>query len=326
MTDAFESPLLIKVRTELTAVGFGAVEVAPEIAALRRELNEILSGVTERLPGPLGAEIRAVISGYCGDGDFYRLFYTPVWSFLHWAAVDRAPDAELLRTSRAAHALSLFLHLWDDHLCDGQLPLDLLRLHFRTLAWQRFASEGRRLCELSGLDPQAFDEHAAPYLRSLHAPAPVSDVDAYCRRFVEQVSIWTLVPRALGLRAGGGEGSEGLRRMVEDFAVAWRLLDDVQDVHEDLLSEEATAVWLELDESGRGLWAECRRLTRAGGELDAESWGELSAHIRERGCLDGLLSRIDERLGDAARAAASRGWGDCVRELEQCRAGLVTRR
>src|ERR1051326_4991187 len=108
MTDAFESPLLIKVRTELTAVGFGAVEVAPEVAALRREMNEILSGVTEQLPRPLGAEIRAVIRGYCGDGDFYRLFYTPVWSFLHWAAVGKASDAELMRAARAAHALALF--------------------------------------------------------------------------------------------------------------------------------------------------------------------------------------------------------------------------
>ena len=328
-TSGFKSPLLIDVRTEFTGVSFGRVEMSDGVARLRSRLNELLFEITDELPLSLGAEARSTLSGYSGgDRDFFRLFYVPIWSFLYWVPAAHAEprDAELLRSAQTAHALSLFLHLWDDHLCDKQLPVDLLRLQVRTLAWQHYSSAGEQLCRQTGADHRLLSEHAGEYLVSLHHPTPASDVDEYCRRFARQVAIWTLVPRLLGQHAGGPSAGAQLCRIIESFAIAWRLLDDVQDIHEDMLKGEASAVWLELDDEGRRRWTACRDHSTARGELDAETWASLAEAVRETGCLARLLARIDEELTGAARAAASSGWNGIARELEQCREGIDSAR
>jgi hypothetical protein len=152
---------------------------------------------------------------------------------------------------------------------------------------------------------------------------PVSDLDGYCRRFTDQIAIWTLVPRLLGQGVLGSEAADELCRIVESFAISWRLLDDVQDVHLDPLANEQTAVWIELDGEGRQRWAACRSRSIERGELDSETWGELSEAIRNSGCLGRLLSRIDEHLRNAAQLAESRGWTGLAQELEQAREGFA---
>ncbi len=318
----FSSPLLLEVRTELTALGFGRVEAPPVIERLRQDLNQCLLLITEELPAPLAAEARAVVHAYSGgDGDFFRLFYVPIWSFLHWvpAASGCAPALGFAREARTAHALSLFLHLWDDHLCDRQLEVDLLRLQLRTVAWQHFRAAARSLGRRVGAGDGWVDEHCADYLVSLHRPEPVADLDGYCRRFIRQVGIWTLVPRLLGDGVAGPGAGNDLRRVVASFAVAWRLLDDLQDAHLDLDNAEPTAVRLVLDAQGRKLWQACRTRTQALGRLAAAEWQDLTSAIRASGALGRLLARIRAELTAGARVASARGWHGIARELEQSR-------
>jgi len=322
LQSSFRSPLRISVRTEFNAIRFGRVELDNAVAGLRQQLNQILFRVAADLPEPLAAEACVVLRNYPGgDGDFYKLFYVPIWSFLHWvpAAVSE-PTAgdELLLTANTAHAMSLFLHLWDDHLCDQQLPVDLLRLQLRTVAWERYQTAAAQLCRKAGGDPLLPEKHASEYLSSLHHPEPVSDLNGYCRRFIRQVAIWTLVPRLLGEVAGAGAASE-LSRIIESFAIAWRLLDDIQDIHLDLMKDERTAVWIELDDEGRRKWDDCRVRSVASGELDAETWASLAEAVHVSGCLTKLLSRIDEELQGAAQIAGSNGWAGIAAELEQTR-------
>jgi hypothetical protein len=326
MQSTFESPLLIKSHTEFTALDFGPVEQAPEIARLRMELNNILWQTTAPLPSELSDEARSILSSYSGgDRDFYRLFYVPIWSFLHWLpSVSReAVDQEILRAARTAHAMSLFLHLWDDHLCDRQLPVDMLRLHVRTLAWERFRSQSLRLCQLTGADMLLPDEHIRDYLESVHRPEQVSDLDGYCRRSVRQLAIWTIVPRLLAGGLAGPEAASELCGIIESFEIAWRLVDDVQDIDVDLLNGDMTAVYIELDDAGRKLWGACRDRSIERGRIDPECWSELSAAIRKSGCLSRILRRIDDELQSAARSAGSRGWAGTARELEECRRGIL---
>jgi hypothetical protein len=321
----FESPLRIKLHTEFTAIRFGSAQMTPEVARLRQVLNDILWETTLTLPEPLDSEARSILSGYAGgENDFYRLFYVPAWSFLHWVpALSHVPvQPELLKAARTGHAMSLFLHLWDDHLVDQQLPLDLLRLQLRTLAWQHFETASRWLCHEVGGEPNLFDQHARAYLTSLYHPTPVSDLNDYCRRFTHQIAIWTVVPQLLGHGLASPEAAAQLCRIINSFAIAWRLLDDVQDIHLDLLQGEITAVWLELDEQGRREWASCSSHSIARGELDLESWAPLVEAMRRSGCLNRLLARIDEALCDASDAAAASGWSGLALELDQCRQGI----
>lgn len=322
-----ESPLLIRTRTEFTEIGFGEVIAVPEVAQLRRDLNNILIATVRTLPAPMAQSNVAMLDVYSGRrGDFFSLFYIPVWSFLHWVLADRAGvPSDLKRAAQSAHAMSLFLHLWDDHLCDGQLEPDIARLHLRTIAWERFVSSGRELCQFVGLAPQVVEDHVNDYLSSQSAKDPVGDLESYLRKFSRQIAIWTLVPHALDHWLGGRAHESSLQRLVELFACSWRLVDDIQDIHLDLAAGDRNAVWHELDASGRELWEDCRLRSLEGNELDQESWKELSRSIRASGSLDRLLSRTDLMLQESFEIAERNHWPGLARELDQSRIGILQR-
>jgi hypothetical protein len=316
----FESPLLIKHRTEFTAIKFGSVPMTPEVRRLQESLNDSLFALVSELPSPLAAEARATLKAYSGgEKNFYSLFYVPVWSFLHWATTDVPASAEIRATATTAHALSLFLHLWDDHLSDGQLTVDLLRLQLRTIAWQRFQIASFGLCQLLGIPADLVEEHFRQYLTSHGNAQRYSNLEEYCRRFSEQFSICTLVPRILGQGFGGVHAGEDLFRVINNFAVSWRLLDDIQDAHLDVLIEKQTAVAIELDGAGREKWERCRALSQVKGTLDTDSWEALAGAIHESGCLTRLLARIDENLSTARTIARTHGWNGLALELEESR-------
>src|SRR5438876_2059154 len=255
-----ESPLLIRFETEFTAIGFGRVYTIQETAQLQRDLNSILDNTVGALPSSLAGKSAALLDVYSGGRkDFFSLFYVPIWSFLHWMFVDR-PDAsaDLKNTARTAHAMSLFLHLWDDHLCDGQLEVDIARLQLRTIAWQRFTAAAYKLCNLVGQPSEVVDEHANEYLSSQSGSAKVADVDNYLQLFSRQIATWTLVPRLLDHWLGDAQNSNSLQNLIDLFAGCWRLVDDIQDINIDLLAGKRNAVWYQLDSAGRTRWEQCR--------------------------------------------------------------------
>lgn len=319
-TRRFDSPLRIRRRTVFTAVRFGAVDMAPEIAALRRDLDERLAAILTRLPQPLWSEGLSTIDRYAGGaGNFYSLFYVPVWSFLHWVpgAAKTPLDPALLQDARSAQGLSLFLHLWDDHLCDGQLPVDLLRLQMRTEAWQAYTAAVRRMAASVVPLSSVVDEHIDAYLTAIHADEPVGNLQDFCARFVRQVAIWTLTPRLLG--AAVGDAGEALRQVVESFSLAWRLIDDVQDIDLDVVAGVRSAVWHCLDAPGRRAWDACRAASLARDDLDAPTWDALTEAALRPGCVPRLLALADRHIVDAASAAAAQGWRGIADELSQSR-------
>ncbi len=321
----FNSPLRITEQTIFTRIDFGPASAGPEIVRLRQSMNASLLRLAEALPESLREEANAILYGYA-DGDFFRLYYVPMWSFLHHAiesSLDSRFNQAMQHEAKEAHAMALFLHLLDDHLCDGQLRTTMLLLQLRTLAWQRFLSTSRSLSTRLGLDPMLFDEHTASYITSLHQTEQVLDAEAYEHRFRRQMSICTLVPRLVGYASSGHTGSESLVGIIEDFGIAWRLLDDIQDISADACKGEQTSVWLELDSEGRNCWEACReRFAAEGGSLNPALYDKLAAFILETGCLYRLFVRIGQKLLGAARSAASQGWLDMALELEQCRQGI----
>ena len=319
----FVSPLQIRLHTAFSAIRFGQVALQPEIEKLRGDLESRLAATLTELPPPLWHEAVSTIDRYAGAAaSFYSLFHVPIWSFLHWVpdAQTAAPlDPRLIGDAKTAQALALFLHLWDDHLCDGQLPVDLLRLQVRTQAWQSYAAAAHRLADKVAPVTRIVEDHIDRYLTASQANGDVDDFDAFCRRFTDQIAIWTLVPGLLGQATGGEPAAIALRQVVESFSLAWRLLDDLQDIDRDLMAGVQSAVWHCLDASGRGAWQRCRAAWLSRNELDQRRWDELVQHVSHCGCVPRLLGLVDGHVVAAMRAAAAQGWSGMVAELAQSR-------
>ncbi|WP_301124926.1 hypothetical protein [Streptomyces cacaoi] len=245
-------------------------------------------GAADGLPASAAEDVRAALRPYlAGEArDFVRLFPVPLWSFLHWALPDGAPRAHAER----AHALALLLHLWDDHLVDGQLPLTFARLHLRGAVWNAFTASARALCAGLGAPEDRVREHGDTYLDAVTAAGdPAGGLAGHCALFERQAAVWTLVPRVLE-ETGSAPG--GLVAVVRNVAVAWRLTDDVSDLPDDAADRVRSGVWYALGERSRELW------TR--GRADAVPEQELraaAARLRDRAAV--LLREAEDAAGRA---------------------------
>jgi len=314
----FTSPLQDTSLSGYAALGFGEPERGPAVLALRDNLELRLHATMAPLPAALRSEAISLIDAYGGGPRrFIGLFYQPVWSYLAWLPLDGAIAPDLLGAARTAQALGLFLHLWDDHLCDGQLKVDQLRLQMRTLAWMDYVAAAGRLCAACAPGSGAVESATGTYLSAIHAETGVPDLAAFRARFTRQVAIWTLVPRLIGTALGGPGTGDILVAIVEAFSDAWRLMDDVQDVEGDLLAGVHSAVWHALDADGRAAWDDCRARSLAAGVLDPASWATLHAFLQAPACVPHLLVQVYDSIERAAALADGQGWTGYAAELRQ---------
>lgn len=315
---SFRSPLLRRRRDPLNQLRFGTPAPEPQRELLRERLDASLRATVAALPHALRDPATALLSGYgAGQVPFIGLFYSPTWSFLGERPL--ADEAQALAEQVQAHAL--FLHLWDDHLCDGQLAPDFVRLQLRTVAWQRFESGARALARVRGRDTAPVDAAIDRYFRSGPVAGKgrpqVGDLAAYLDRFRDEVAIWTLVP-ALLEEPTERHPAGHLAAAVEHFSLAWRLLDDIQDTYEDVLTENHSAVWWACDDSLRSKWDSCHA---ARGE--PRSFTELLAAFEKTGLVNSLLARTHEHLDLARGAAGAAGCPHLAADLATMRSGLA---
>lgn len=324
------SPLLGRADRRLVDAGLGTVlEMAP-VVELSDRLGAALVALTDRLPdGPAtdGRELLRVYAGTARPDDFVRLFPVPVWSVLHWARGEAAEDAAGPgpgeRTARQcleqAHALSLLIHLLDDHLLDGQLKVDVLGLHLRSLAWQSMDRLARQAARAWVIPESLVTDHFDRYLRAVASPGPVRDLNHYREVFTAQAAIWLVAPRLLEEAGRAGPGPSGY---VRDFVVAWRLIDDVEDAAEDAAVGTRSALWWALDGRGRETWDAYGRESRAGGPAEERSWRSLVRAVDACGAATRLVDDADallQRASAAANAAGHHGW---TTEVQCVRMGL----
>ncbi|MFD0268009.1 hypothetical protein ACFVGY_15720 [Streptomyces sp. NPDC127106] len=273
---------------------FGAIAETSEVSALRGRLHRHLLGAAQGLPAAWRAAVLREVTAHgrsarAPDGDFFARFPPPVWSFLHWVPAARgAADAE------RAQALALFLHLWEDHLADGQLPASPGNLGMRALAWQEWARAVHGLAAQWGTPARPAAVHAAVYRRSAARRSERSR-DGYYRTAARQAALWTLVPAML---AEGGRTASRLGPVVTDFALAWRIVDDLADIDEDAAAGVRGALWWELRP---------RRRPGPGPEPGSADVGEAERALGRR------AARLLDRAARRAERAGLPGWAMEVR-------------
>ncbi len=329
MTGDFRNPLTWTRYT--VPVSFGTVARGRAVERLARRLDRALEDVVRQLPPPMAQDAAAELAEYRGGhAHFIDLFYTPIWSFLHWVPAGltperRAKNAPIIEQACQAHSLSFFLHMWDDHINDGQLAGNLLRVQLRSLAWRRYCDV---LDALSARVPSGSGivaDMIAEYLNSVHRPARARDLDEFCFDFMRQIGIWRTVPVLLATLLHGKEAAQALLAIVDSFAFAWRMMDDVQDVAVDAAGGQQNAVWFVLDAKGRKSWAACRAASTGRRDPEPKSWAAVRRAIDRCGGIDTTLGSIEKLLSSSAELAAASGWDGIARELNESAAFIDMR-
>ena len=297
---------------------FGPVRLDAADSAFNRRMNQRLRDLCRRLPRPLRTEALLFLfkqAGIAPDGDFdfFRIYYAPIWTIVPQLWEDRitrneTPNEGWLDNLATAQAMSLLLHLLDDHLTDGQVPTTHLLLQLRSEAWSFYRSA------LAGPGPAAqapIEQMLERYFTGIHDRDTVTDLDTYGARFKLQIGTWLAGPVAFA-----GEDvklTNDVIAFLEHFSLAWRFLDDLQDVEEDAAANQKSTLYWLLDERGRELWS----ATSTGDGLSP-----LKEFILDRGYIDGLVERILNEMNLARRIAEGRSWKRLTDQLDMLTAPL----
>ena len=290
---------------------FGRVPLDPEELALRTRLGASLRDLARQLPATLVAAATRFLELEArgrGGEQILRKFPPPLWSFL-LGMDERIPEASAAE-ARVGQASALLLHLLDDHLCDGQLGCDHALLQLRTRVWSRFEAAITSLAD--GLPGAAAYASASieRYFAAVDRPrAPIPLEDALARARGEMAT-WSIVPALCAWRSEGVAARDTIVEVLERLMVAWRIVDDLDDLAADARAGAPNLVQCVLSPAGLIAWSACRENIVCSDPQSSQSsaLGRLLAIVAFEGLAPALASRAHFELMRAASVAAGAGW------------------
>jgi hypothetical protein len=279
---------------------FGRVPLPRTVEAFREEMNAEMMALLQTLPASTHVDAVVFFRKHLGTTffpvfDFFRHYYAPAWSILYWLeqhpAVAPALKMADRNHARTAHAMALFLHLLDDHLYDGQLPVSHLSLLLRSQAWMQMNTAFTQLA--AGVDGgvKLVQDFIDAYYASIGSPPTPDNLDGYCRHFCRQMATGMIVPVLMADKlTGDDQFSAALQEAYGAFGIAWRLLDDVQDMEADMRSGNHSGIYYALPLNVRS------------------SWGQTTQSDKVRAAVhcNGILTTIKERIYHELASAAAK--------------------
>jgi hypothetical protein len=245
-------------------VDFGAVNLSQEEESFRAELNREMLSLCEYLPKSMQTKATLFLMKYLhasfNDGlNFVNYFYTPAWSILFWLCQscpnNRKPDPKYVKDAKTGHTMSMFLHALDDHLIDGQLPVTHLTVLMRSQSWMIMNQALERLAKGVAKGPAIVDAFIDDYYSSIGKSDQTESLDSYCDFFKKQMATWLIVPVLMAKRMSADEEfSHSIHSAYCSFGIAWRLLDDMQDIEKDMKRGVHSSVYVCLNENLRRWW------------------------------------------------------------------------
>ncbi len=300
-------------------IGFGRVRLAPPLEAFRHALNREIIALLHSLPASTHTDAVVFLLEHRGTSfipqfDYFRHYHAPAWTTLYWIAQHdhrgRLTPQEY-RWAQTAHAMALFLHPLDDHLNDGQLPPSHLNLLLRSQAWLRMQQALKPLAGRVKDGDRLMRAFLDDYYASIATPPPVATLDGYCDHFRKQMATWLIVPVLMVRRQTADlEFAATLQLAYGAFGIAWRLLDDLQDIEPDRCSGTPSAIYHTLPERLRSGW---RRDGAAAAQSAAK---EVEAYLATRKAQNTIRDRIARELALAVNSFTGLGLDGLVAELQ----------
>ena len=287
---------------------FGKVRLSKKERAFYRRLNSEQLAFCRSMPESAQTDSILFLMSYSGirpgDGlDFFASYYPPIWSILYWLCHTYSlPARPLTRLDVAdavrAQSMAMFLHSLDDHLVDEQVPTSPLTLLLRSQAWTVMNRSFTNLAKGVPEGAKTVKKFIDDYYSSLHASEEPKSLDDYCTLFRRQMGILMVAPVLLSMKM---KGTCDFTREIEiafgSFGIAWRLLDDIRDMDDDMKNGSHSAIYVYLPEEVRTLW---NNDTGRGRSADRDSKDNVLNHVLEQGIIDKIKRRICTELYGAA--------------------------
>jgi len=299
---------------------FGVISLSDEEKAFFDDLCGVVTRMCRRLPESTQTDAIFFAMRYASISvgeplHFFKNYYAPCWSVIYW--IMRSPGAarplsdEEYAHTLTVHSMAMLLHSLDDHLCDGQLKPTQLLLLIRGEAWRMLHESLAHLAEGVRGGSEIAASFIDNYYKGMSAPLPES-LDEYCSVFARQLATGLIAPVLTAMRLDpGGNTAEAARLAFAHFGVAWRLLDDVQDIEDDIADGEVSGAFLLLPESGRDLWRASAEGAKGGPQARME---KLQGLLAEERIIERLVERVIFELDEAARIAEGAGLGGLAAE------------
>jgi len=298
-----------KILTACRGLTFGIFPLDENLTLWQKAVNDEITSLCRELPKSQQASALIFLMNYSGisigsEMNFFQNYFPPSWTILsHLAASEQNPGSENFPTHLRAHAMAMFLHSLEDHLVDKEIPSDNLTLLLHGEAWHRYRSA---LEEIMGKDKARREltmNHLDRYFASISTGPKEPSLQGYCRHFRDQMATWTVTPLLMK-----GKKANDLAEAYESFGIAWRLLDDLNDLEDDILQGTRNACYYILEEQWRNLYDN---------QEDPRDYEELIKHLTQADHLETIITLIRNFLIEGSRAARHAGIPAFGDELEQ---------
>ncbi len=296
--------------SKCSRIDFGAVKISDEEREFCGELNNEIISLCRSLPQPTQTDALLFIMRYWGirfghELNFFSYYYVPSWSIIYWliqsAPTDIGLEQAVKRYAKTAHAMSLFLHALDDHLNDSQIPTTHLSLLVRSQSWMIMNNAFYNLGHLVEGGHEIVQGFINDYYSGITSSRKVESLDSYCDLFRKQIATWLIVPTLMTQKITSDvRFTDAIQTAYGSFSIAWRLLDDIQDIERDMMNGVPSSIYICLSEDIRNRW------NKAGEEKKDNHNGCTEAvlnYISENKVIDRLTDRTCNELESAASIA-----------------------
>lgn len=259
MEDRFEDFL-----SNCSHIDFGKINFSDRKRSFYRKINREIILLCKSLPKSTQIDTFIFLLQYAGlsfgdEFDFFRNYYAPSWSILYWLLQSSSGERNLCkedtRKAITAHSMAMILHPLDDHLNDNELPVNHLVLLLRAQIWMVMNTAFNGLAQGIIKGGETVKDLINDYYTGIRSYEKINTLDQYCDLFRKQMATWLVTPVLLSKKKTNDECFvSDIQTAYGSFGIAWRLLDDINDINTDLMKSVHSSIYYSLPDRIKSLW------------------------------------------------------------------------
>lgn len=295
-------------------LSFGEIKLNNNEINFYKKLNQQIFALCENLPEKIQTDSMLFIMSYfrCQLGlsfEFFKNFYAPSWLIIyHITNLSNRysnNNQQEIEKSITAQSMAMFLHSLDDHLHDKSIPVSHIVLLIRSQAWMKMNEAINFLTNNNPEYTTITKELINDYYSSIASVPDPETLDNYCNHFRKQMATWMIIPLINAKKiTSDTEFIRNIKNSYESFGIAWRLLDDINDIFTDLAANTHSSVFISLPREGKKLWEQFHVLSPEDQKISIEKICDL---LINNNIIENIVLRICTELTTAESCMNSLG-------------------